>query len=212
MKKILLVLLLLIPFNIYAKEVVTLDKCIDGDTASFNINGEIKKVRFLAINAPEYTSKIKFYGKESSEYVCDKLTKSSKIEIEYDSKSDKVDKYDRVLAWIYVDDKLLQSELVEFGYVNVAYIYDKYMYVDDLCKLQDKALENKKGIWQDESRKIGYCSTHKNNNYYIDNIYVYVVNYSLYIVVLLLFICLFIIIVTRKKGERHAKHKKNKRS
>lgn len=211
MKKILLVLLLLIPFNIYAKEAVVLQKCIDGDTASFNINGVEKKVRFLAINAPEYTSKIEFYGKEASDYVCNKLTNAKKIELEYDPKSDKEDKYERVLAWIYVDDKLLQEELVEQGYVNVAYVYDDYMYVNNLCNLQDKAYENKLGIWQVDSREIGYCKTHK-NNYYIDNVYVYVVNYSLYIVVLLLFLSLFIIIVTRKKGDRRARYKRNKRS
>ena len=55
MKKFLNVFVLFIiffSFNVKAEE-VTLKKCIDGDTADFNIKGKVKKVRFLAVDAPE---------------------------------------------------------------------------------------------------------------------------------------------------------------
>lgn len=210
MKRIVLLLILLIPLNVYAKDVVTLDKCIDGDTASFSVNGKVEKVRFLAINTPEYTSKIEFFGKESSEYTCNKLTNAKVIELEYDSKSDKKDKYDRLLAWVYVDGTLLQKDLVENGYGEVAYIYDDYKYVDDLCNVQNNAVINKVGIWS-TNRKVSYCKNHKKS--YMDNVdYLFVINNLLSIVLLILGLCLFIIIVTkRRKGDHHG-YKKNRKS
>ena len=207
MKRLVLLIILLIPINVFAKDVVTLDKCIDGDTASFSINGNIEKVRFLAINTPESTSKIEFYGKEASAYTCDKLTNANIIELEYDPKSDVKDKYDRVLAWVYVDNVLLQKELVEKGYGEVAYIYDDYLYVNDLCNIQDIAYDNHIGIWSNTKREIGYCKTYK--NVFNDELdYAFIVNNMVYILILILVLCLFIIIVV---GVSHG-NKKNRKS
>lgn len=130
------------------KDVVTLSKCVDGDTTHFNLNGEDITVRYLAINTPESTTKKEFYGKEASNYVCNKLKNASKIELEYDSESDKLDKYDRVLAWVIVDGEVLQKDLVKNGYAEVKYIYGDYKYLDDLEKLEKEAKSKKLGMWQ----------------------------------------------------------------
>jgi micrococcal nuclease len=207
MKKLVLFILLLIPLNVFAKDVVTLDKCIDGDTASFSINGNVQKVRFIAINAPEYTSKIEQFGKEASEYTCNKLTNANLIELEYDPKSDLKDKYDRVLAWVYVDNSLLQKELVENGYAEVAYVYDDYLYINDLCSIQEKTYNNKIGIWSNDKRQIGYCKNHK--SIFNDEFdYNFIINNLIYIIILILLFCLFIIIVV---GVSHGS-KRNRKS
>ena len=135
---------------------VTLDKCIDGDTARFFINGESKTVRFLSINAPEIAHDDvleEFYGKESSEFTCKLLSRASVIKLQYDPKSDKVDKYDRVLAWVYVDGDLLQKELVSKGYAQVKYVYDDYLFSEELKELEVEAKEKKLGMWSDVSIK-----------------------------------------------------------
>lgn len=152
MKKILFFIILLFSFNLSVNAerlTVTLDKCVDGDTAWFKLDKDIIKVRFLAINAPEYTSKIEKYGKESSDYVCKLLKDAKKIEIEYDPESDKTDKYDRHLVWVFVDDNLLQEKIVEKGLAKIDYIYDDYMYTDLLTKKEIKAKTNKIGIWEE---------------------------------------------------------------
>ena len=85
MKKILFILTLFFTFtiNTYAKKLeVTLDKCVDGDTAWFNLDNERIKTRFLAINTPESTNKIEAYGKEASNYICNTLIYAKEIEIE----------------------------------------------------------------------------------------------------------------------------------
>ena len=94
MKKfILIIFILFFNINVNAKEIVTLNKCVDGDTAWFNLNNEKIKARFLAIDTPESTNRIDPYGKEASEFTCNLLKTAKKIEIEYDDNSDKFDKY-----------------------------------------------------------------------------------------------------------------------
>ena len=161
MKKIVGLLCFLFCFNVHAsnKFSVKLDKCIDGDTARFFINGESKTVRFLSINAPEIAHDDvleEFYGNESSEYTCKVLSRAKSIKLEYDPKSDKVDKYDRVLAWVYVDGDLLQKDLVCKGYAEVKYVYEDYMYSKELKDLESNAKENKIGMWGNTSNKREY--------------------------------------------------------
>ena len=154
MKKFLNIFILVImffSFGVKAEE-VTLKKCIDGDTADFNIKGEVKKVRFLAIDAPEIkhgSKKADPYGDGASMFTCVALKTANKITIEYDSKSNKTDKYGRVLAWVFVDDKLLQGLLVKKGYAKVAYLYGDYKYTEKLQKYESEAKSNKLNIWSD---------------------------------------------------------------
>lgn len=160
MKKLLIIIISqIIIFNVYANEhnQASLKKCVDGDTATFIINNEEAKVRFLAINTPETNEK---FGKEASDYTCQKLTSAKKIELEYDSGSTKSDKYGRTLAWIYIDEKLLQNELIENGLAEVKYIYGKYKYTNLLYETQNIAKQKKLGIWSERNPQM-YTVTFK---------------------------------------------------
>lgn len=166
-KYFILFIFFLIPFRVVkASELidVSLVKCVDGDTAVFKVDGEEIKFRFLAIDTPETIHPTKGEeegGKVASNYTCERLTNAKKLQITYDEKSSKLDKYGRGLAWIYVDGKLLQEDLVEKGYAEVAYIYAKYEFVDHLCEVQSQAKNEKIGIWS-SNREEGYCKTKSN--------------------------------------------------
>ena len=153
MKKyfVLILILLLFPFSTFAleKETVEFSSCVDGDTAKFKLNNEIIKIRFLAIDTPETKHPTKGeepYGKEASDFTCNKIKNAKKIEIEYDENCDKKDRYDRVLAWVFVDDSLLQSEIVKNGLAEVAYLYGDYKYTSLLNDNEEYAKANKLGI------------------------------------------------------------------
>ena len=140
--------------NVYANEEVTFSKCVDGDTFKVILNEEEYTVRMLAVDTPETvhpTKGVEYYGKEASNYTCDKLTNAKRIELEYDENSDKKDKYDRLLAWVFVDDELLQELLVENGYAKVAYLYDDYKYTNLLEEKQELASAKNIGIWNTEA-------------------------------------------------------------
>ena len=131
-------------------EKVTYSKCSDGDTAYFIIKGIDTKVRFLAIDTPE-TDKNEPMSHEAKEYTCNALKNANEIYLEYDSNSDKEDKYGRTLAFVYVDGVLLEKTLIEQGLAKVAYIYGDYAHVDELRQIEELAKNNKIGIWSDVS-------------------------------------------------------------
>ena len=149
---LLFIVLFLFNFSIVNAETVKLDRCIDGDTARFFIDGKSTSVRFLAIDTPETKHPTKGeepFGKEASTYTCNALKKAKKIELEYDKNSDKTDKYNRHLAWIFIDGDLLQSQLIEKGLAKTAYLYGDYKYTKDLQKLEKQAQKDKVGMWGD---------------------------------------------------------------
>lgn len=129
-------------------------QCVDGDTAWFYRDRERIKVRMLAIDAPEVAhtdqETAEPFADEAAEYTCQRLQDAGSIVLEYDPHADKTDKYDRVLAWVWVDDSLLQDELVEQGLAEVAYLYDDYLYAEQLKRRQKQAKQKQIGIWQGE--------------------------------------------------------------
>ena len=164
MKKIgLFIICLLITMHVNAKTTTKkaqFVRCVDGDTAVFNVDDEETKYRFLAIDTPESVkpnTAVEEFGKDASEYTCNKLTNAKEIVIEYEN-SNKTDKYGRYLGWIWVDGSLLQKELITVGYAKVAYIYGKYRYTESLCLIQSLAKKEKYGLWGSETED-GYCST-----------------------------------------------------
>lgn len=157
MKKISLFIILFIMFTpVYAKEKVVFSSCTDGDTFKIIYNNEIKTVRLLAVDTPESVhpkKEVEYYGKEASDYTCNVLKKANKIELEFDENSDKLDKYDRLLAWVFIDDKLLQESLIEGGYAKVAYLYGDYKYTTKLQELQEIASNKNIGVWDEEAKE-----------------------------------------------------------
>lgn len=154
MKKLLMICMLLavsmVSLQANTREEAELVKCVDGDTTHLKVGNEVLKVRYLAIDTPEYTKEKEPYGKEASECVCKLLSEADKIELEYDDGSDKTDKYGRTLAWVYADGRLVQMELVQQGLAEVKYIYGDYAYTDDLQKAQKAAQRDKLNIWSNQ--------------------------------------------------------------
>jgi micrococcal nuclease len=154
-KLILIIIILLIPLNIHAKE-AALVKCIDGDTAAFMIDNKQETVRFLAIDTPESTNKKELWGDEASSYTCNSLKNASSIRIELDPNSDIYDRYNRLLGWVFVDDILLQKMIVENGYGKVAYLYGDYKYTDILISSEQSAKASKLRIWSKTDNSLLY--------------------------------------------------------
>ncbi len=116
----------------------TLEKCTDGDTATFSINGTSYKTRFLYIDTPESTNQQEPYGIEASDFSCSVL-QNGQITIETDGPS-LFDKYDRLLAWVFVDGKLHQEEITKAGLVEDFYDYGTYKYE---TRIEEAMLEAK---------------------------------------------------------------------
>lgn len=116
----------------------------DGDTVKLD-NGE--RVRYLGIDTPEMN-----YNNPPSEYFAEEakrfntdLVHRKNIRLEFDSV--KRDKYNRLLAYVYVDDTFVNARLIEEGYAKVYIIPPNVKHADDFLELQRKAREAKKGMW-----------------------------------------------------------------
>lgn len=128
---------------------VELVKSIDGDTSTFLYNGAKENVRYLLIDTPETNHPklgVQPFGQEAKERTAELLQKG-KITIEFDV-GERIDKYGRLLAYVYVDGKSVQKTLLEEGLARVAYVYPpNTRYLDEFEEAEMKAKEKKIGIW-----------------------------------------------------------------
>lgn len=123
---------------------------VDGDTTVLMIDGKEQKVRFLLVDTPETVkpkTKVQPFGLEASKRTKELLSTASEITFEYDS-GDKIDRYGRVLGYIFVDGTLLQKTLVSEGLARVAYVKEpNTKYLLELEEAQEKAKNESLGIW-----------------------------------------------------------------
>lgn len=128
-------------------------RAVDGDTLIANIDGTEEYVRLLLVDTPETKHpkrSVQPFGPEASQLMKTTFSPSDPIEIEYGT--EKRDKYDRILAYIYTEDGQLYNEmLLKEGLARVAYVYppnDKY--VERFRDIEAEAQEKKLGIWSIE--------------------------------------------------------------
>lgn len=107
---------------------------IDGDTAVFKDenNNEIT-CRFIGVDAPEYGED---GFEKASNYTDMVLSSAFEIVLELEPKSEKYDKFDRLLAWVWTDGSLLQGKLVENNLVEIKYLFNNYLYTEYLFKVK----------------------------------------------------------------------------
>lgn len=160
---VIIVFLYIFTLNYNNKISVILDSCVDGDTAWFIVDGERVKVRLLGIDTPESTNYVEEYGEVASRYACDKLSNASDIYMELDNNSDKYDKYDRLLGYVFVDGENLGELLLSNGLAEVKYIYGEYKYLNDFCDSQYKAYNSKLNIWNSYDYTKNYCYKRNDN-------------------------------------------------
>ena len=138
---------------------VRLAHATDGDTAAFIVGNETYDTRFLAVNTPETAHPT--YGAGPWGFAAKTFTKTAlenakHIVLELDPNSDLFDRYDRLLAWIWVDGELLNYKLVEAGYAWVMYLYGDYKYNDTMLKLENAVRKTKIKIHGEDDLDYDY--------------------------------------------------------
>ena len=134
-------------------------KIVDGDTLEVQkenksesgiVSIEKYKVRLLGINTPESVDprrEVECFGKEASEYAKKNFLDET-VRLETDNSQSKYDKYNRLLAYIYLSDgQMLNRKLIADGYAY-EYTYDKaYKYQKDFKDIQRFAKSENRGLW-----------------------------------------------------------------
>lgn len=113
-------------------------RIIDGDTIEVS---DATRVRYIGIDTPETGD----CRGEGAKMVNESLVGGKKIKLEDDI--EKLDKYGRRLAYVWVDGLFVNEELVKRGVATVITYPPNVRYVDRFLEAQQEAKEERLGIW-----------------------------------------------------------------
>jgi micrococcal nuclease len=95
---------------------VPVTKVTDGDTIHVTYQGRDERVRLIGVDTPEvswYGGKAECFGEEAGLYTRGRLDGRT-VRLEFDVHLR--DRYERLLAYVYVGDELFNLTLVQLGY------------------------------------------------------------------------------------------------
>jgi endonuclease YncB( thermonuclease family) len=128
-----------------ASAATTITKVYDGDTITLS-TGE--KVRLLQIDTPELSS-TECYGKQARSALVNLLNTPGQLSLKTDPKLDKVDRYGRLLRYVFIGKTNINLKLVEIG-AAAPYFYkgDKGQYSAQILKAAQTAKAKSIGLWK----------------------------------------------------------------
>ena len=116
---------------------------LDGDTIEL-ANGD--RVRLIGVDTPEFNrGRPEPFAEEATRFTA-AMVQGKVVRLKFDR--ERLDKYRRVLAFVYVDDRFLNEELILAGLATAETQYD---YRSDLKsrfkKAEQEAKASQRGIW-----------------------------------------------------------------
>jgi len=126
-------------------------RVIDGDTLELS-NGQI--VRYMGIDTPELKEKQDAdwvykpmpYSEEALK-LNRGLVEGRAVSLEFDVQ--KRDRYNRLLAYVYVEGKMVNIEMVRQGYAMIYTFPPNVKYAGRFLEAQKEARKEKRGLWSD---------------------------------------------------------------
>lgn len=134
-------------------------KVVDGDTLAIELNGKSETVRLIGLDTPEVVDPrkpVQCFGREASDEAKKVLTGQS-VRIETDPSQGERDKYDRLLAYVYVpadsDPKgiFFNKYMIAEGFGHEYTYAVPYKYQAEFKAAEASAREQKKGLWADNA-------------------------------------------------------------
>ena len=122
-------------------------RAVDGDTLLLTNRA---RVRLIGVDTPETVkegSPVELWGREAAEFT-KSMVAAQEVRLQFDR--ERVDRFGRFLAYVWVGDRLLNEELLRAG---LARWEPKYHYSQAMKtrfrKAQQEANEAHRGIWSD---------------------------------------------------------------
>jgi micrococcal nuclease len=120
---------------------------VDGDTIDVELDGRKVRVRSIGMNTPETKHPTK--GKEpcgaEASAMNRRLVEGQTVRVELDVQA--WDRYQRLLAYVYVGEVMINAELVRLGSAQAATYPPTVKYQDRFVQLQREARKAGRGCW-----------------------------------------------------------------
>lgn len=113
------------------------ERVVDGDTIICYIDDVRTRVRMIGINTPESVAEEEWRnteeGVEVSNYVKGLFDEVEEVYLEFDV--ERLDQYERTLAYVYIEDEngtlyMVNAHIVEMGYCELMFYYPNDRYED----------------------------------------------------------------------------------
>jgi len=139
MRIILLLLLITVSSQIFAKEVITgkVIKVSDGDTINILVNKKQKRIRLAEIDCPE---KKQPWGKKAKTALADMIA-GKVVQVEKVT----IDRYKRIVGKVFYSGENINRKLVKDGQ---CWVYRKYNKDPSMLELEAQARDNERGLWR----------------------------------------------------------------
>lgn len=129
-------------------------RVVDGDTLLIQYYDKEERVRLIGINTPETVDPrktVECFGKEAKEEMT-RLAQGNKVYLEFDESQGLRDRYDRLLAYVYLESgEMLNRMMIANGFAYEYTYLKPYMYRDDFRAALSFARNQKRGLWSTES-------------------------------------------------------------
>ncbi len=126
---------------------VEVDRVVDGDTAKVFYEGESEYVRYIGIDTPESVdpnSPVECFGEEAKARN-EQLLEPGEVRLKFGP--EKRDRFDRLLAYVYVTDVMLNEELLRGGYAETLTIPPNDADSGRFERIESEAREAGRGLW-----------------------------------------------------------------
>jgi micrococcal nuclease len=120
---------------------------VDGDTARVTIAGREESVRYIGIDTPESVipgERPECFGKAAA-LLNRELVEDERVTLVFGR--ERRDRYDRLLAYVYVGERLINAEIVRRGYARTLAIAPNTDFADRFARLQQEAANAGRGLW-----------------------------------------------------------------
>lgn len=125
-------------------------KIVNSFEKSESDNKYVATVRYLLVDTPESKKpnvEKQMYSEDAAAFTENALKQAKQVTLVFD-KGEPTDKYNRLLAYVYVDGKNLQELLLENGYARVAYAYEPNTTLLPQFKIAEaNAKEKELNVW-----------------------------------------------------------------
>lgn len=125
-------------------------KVVDGDTIWVRVGGDRVKVRLIGMDTAETVAPgepVGCYGPEATAEAT-RLLSNASVFLETDPSQGMYDRYERLLAYVWLEDgRLFNLTMIRGGYA-IEYTYDDaYAYRDEFMAAQRQAEQDRVGMW-----------------------------------------------------------------